>query len=437
MFLNLLLIACGLDSNTSATPVNIPTPLPGFKGNIQIGAMFDLTTAPIYEAREYAAGVIGYITYLNSTGGAGGYWIDMRVVDYAGKAPVAIEQYQKLVNEGVLAFISWNHSDTLALSSQINDGKTPLFSASYRDELTRDTKKSPYNFMITPSYSDQMQMTVEFTRIYHPESIRRLGIANLLVDNEFGRYPLQAGRNYAAANNIFWYHEGLLNPVIDLRNIDYEVTRLKSAKPDWTIIQAEVPLAATAISAIRRVGVVGKFIGMPTAGGPDFLAAISSNAAENYYVGVTLPYPTDESNGMTVLKKWWREHQTNVSNSRLPEYTPSTQPDMRYIQGWATAMVLLEGTRRALVANPAKGQGINGDDIKAGLETLNNYDAEQLLPPLTFTAGNHKGSQMRFYKVEGGKWRVVERNISLAEMAKRGYAITPTPVPVTLTPRPR
>jgi branched-chain amino acid transport system substrate-binding protein len=282
-----------------------------------------------------------------------------------------------------------------------------------------------------------MQMLVEFTRIYHPESIRRLGIANLLVDNEFGRYPLQAGRNYAAANNIFWYHEGLLNPVVDSRNIDYEVNRLKAAKPDWTIIQTEAPLAAAAMSAIRKAGVVGKFIGMPTTGGPDFLDVIGGNAAENYYVGVTLPYPTDESNGMTVLKKWWRAHKTKINTSRLPEYTPPTQPDMRYIQGWATAMVLLEGTRRALVANPTKGQGVNGDDIKSALETLNNYDAEQLLPPLTFSAENHKGAQMRFYKVEGGNWRVVEGNLSLAEMEKRGYAITPTPIPPTPTPRRR
>jgi branched-chain amino acid transport system substrate-binding protein len=425
-----LLTACSPDERNSANTTVVPTiNYSSFHSVISVGAIFDLTGPNAAEGRDYYAGVKGYINYLNANGGVAGYKIDLKIVDFAGKAPVAIESYQAMVKEGVPAFIGWSHSDTAALTSQLADGKTPLFSASYREDYARDTKRNPYNFMIVPTYSDQIRMLVQFERINHPEPSRRLGVAELLVDNDFGRYSLQAGRNYAANNNIFWYHEGLLNPSIEVKNIAYEVNRLKGARPDWTLIQADPILAALTLRSIKKAAVDGRFVGMPTAGGPDFLA-LAGAAAEGYFVGVTLPYPTDESLGMAALLKWWTQHDRPKATQLETE--PPKIPGDLYIQGWATAAVLLEGVRRATVsaisrgANPAH---LSGDNIKNALETLENYDAQGLLPPLDYTANNHKGTRMKFYKVEGGSWKPFIPYSTLAEMEKMANIPKPTPIP--------
>jgi len=427
LLLNLLLAACGLDNATTSTPPTA-TPYPGFKGGIMVGGIFDLSGTTSDEGREYAKGVQDYVSYFNSNGGAAGYKIDLRSVDYAYKATVAIEAYQKLVKEGAVAFIGWTHSDTLALTSQLGEGKTPFFSASYRDDVIRDIKKNPYNFFVTPTYSDQMRMSVQFVRILHPEPGRRLGVAHLLVDNDFGRYPLQAGRNYAADNNIFWYHEGFLNPTGEQNNIVFEINRLKAARPDWTLIQADNILTAKLLKEIKQAGVDGRFAGMPTTGGPDLLA-LAGPAAEGYYVGVTLPYATDESPGMVSLRKWWTTNRLSNRPGSDPQSQELQNPSERYIQGWVTANVLLEGIKQAAL----KGSVTSGDAVKSGLETLENYTADGLLPPLTYTATNHKGTQIHFYRVTGGRWQPFIGDISLADLEKQPYQVTP--MPPTPTPR--
>ncbi len=429
LLVNLFLAACGLDNSPTNPTPSTSTPYPGFKGGILVGGIFDLSGATSAEGRDYARGVQDYVNYFNSNGGAAGYKIDLRVVDYGYKATVAIESYQKLVKEGAVAFIGWTHSDTLALTSQLNEGKTPFFSASFRDDVIRDIKKNPYNFFITPTYSDQMRMLVQLVRILHPEPIRRLGVAHLLVDNDFGRYSLQAGRNYAADNNIFWYHEGFLNPNEEQKNIVFEVNRLKAARPDWTLIQADRSLTAKLLKEMKQVGVEGRFAGMPTTGGPDLLA-LAGPAAEGYYSGVTLPYATDESPGMQALQKWWvangRAHRLSTDPEAQEQF-----PNERYIQGWVTANVLLEGIKRAAIKGPVT----TGDEVKNGLETLENYTADGLLPVLTYNSRNHKGTNMRFYRVTGGRWQIFLSDVSLAELEKQPYQVTPTPP--TPTPAPR
>jgi branched-chain amino acid transport system substrate-binding protein len=254
-------------------------------------------------------------------------------------------------------------------------------------------------------------------------------VAHLLVDSDFGRYPLQAGRNYAADNNIFWYHEGFLNPNEDQKNIAFEVNRLKAARPDWTLIQADTSLTAKLLKEIKQVGVEGRFAGMPTTGGPA-LISLAGSAAEGYYAGVTLPYATDESPGMLNLQKWWTANSRAHRLSTDPEIQEQ-YPNEPYIQGWVTANVLLEGIKRAAI----KGSVTTGDEVKNGLETLENFTADGLLPALTYNARNHKGTNMRFYRVTGGRWQLFLSDVSLAELEMQPYQVTPTPP--TPTPAPR
>jgi branched-chain amino acid transport system substrate-binding protein len=437
LILGLLLSGCAGSDEPTATIAGLTATPSEFRGSIFIGGIFDLKGPTSAEGREYANGALDYIRYFNNKGGAVGYQLEVRIVDYAGKNPDAIEAYQELVKNKTVAFLGWTHSDTLAITNQLQDGKTPFFSASYRDDFVRDTRRNPYNFMVTPSYSDQMRMLVQFLRVNHPEPIRRLGVAHLLTDSDFGRYPLQTGRVYAANNNIFWYHEGFLTPMPDPKNLKYEIGRLKAARPDWTVINCEPDLTGLAMREIKQVAVDGRFAGMPLSGGPDFLRT-AGQAAEGFYVGVTLPYATDESAGMSVLKQNWLKYRRSEFLTTYEAVVPE-QPSSRYIQGWITAKVLAEGIRRAAITATGRGQtpsAISGDDIKAALETLENYTADNMLPPLTYNINNHKGTQMRFYRVEGGKWQTVMGNSSLAELEKMDYVKKLTPTPALPTPSP-
>ena len=63
--------------------------------------------------------------------------------------------------------------------------------------------------------------------------------------------------------------------------------------------------------------------------------------------------------------------------------------------------VMIEGVRRTV----ADGKELTGENIKASLESIRNFDTGGVTPPITFASDDHHGMRgMRLYKVEGGKW---------------------------------
>ena len=65
---------------------------------------------------------------------------------------------------------------------------------------------------------------------------------------------------------------------------------------------------------------------------------------------------------------------------------------------------MAEGIRRTL----ERGLELTGPNIKASLETLDEFDTGGVSVPITFTADDHRGSKgLRIYIVEDGAWRPV------------------------------
>jgi branched-chain amino acid transport system substrate-binding protein len=75
-----------------------------------------------------------------------------------------------------------------------------------------------------------------------------------------------------------------------------------------------------------------------------------------------------------------------------------------YVQGWYTAAILMEGVDRTIKAN----KPVTGENIKASLEGLSNFETGGVSAPITFTATDHRGTRsMRVYKVQGGVWKSI------------------------------
>jgi branched-chain amino acid transport system substrate-binding protein len=60
-----------------------------------------------------------------------------------------------------------------------------------------------------------------------------------------------------------------------------------------------------------------------------------------------------------------------------------------------------------------EGKEVNGENIKAALETLNNFSTGDVTSPISFSSTSHKGNKaLKLYQVEGGKWMQVSDFIS-------------------------
>ncbi|MEI6044581.1 MAG: ABC transporter substrate-binding protein, partial [Chloroflexota bacterium] len=231
LILNLLVAMALLLTACSYSPTTPPqtTPENGFKGTVLIGGIFDLSGASAVEGREYAAGILAYNSLFNSKGGANGYQVELKVADFAAKAPLAIEEYQRLLKEGAVAFLAWDTADTLAITRQLQTDRVPLLSASYDEELVRDIKQQSYNFMLVPSYSDQIKLALLYAKRNRTEAAQteQTRVGFLFSDDQFGRFPQQVGRDYSSSHNITWFHEGVLLPSLDQNNLLFEANRLK------------------------------------------------------------------------------------------------------------------------------------------------------------------------------------------------------------------
>jgi branched-chain amino acid transport system substrate-binding protein len=431
-----------------------PTPQPtliseNFKGVVKIGGIFDLTGDSSNEGREYAAGVEAQIAYLNSKGGLEGYKLELLAGDYSFKAPLALELYQKMYKQGAVGIIGWTTADSLAVTRQT---KLPFFSASYADNLVRDVKVNPYNFMIAPSYSDQLRSVVQWARINHPEPFlpnRRLGLAYIFSDDQPGRLPLQAGREYSAEQKLFWYHEGILEPELNQENLDFEVERLKKALPDFCLIQADTKISAQFIKTARAKGLDTKFIGLNYTAKPEFIN-LAGSAAEGFMAANVIAYPESDVNGVQTIKEFVATRNSPIVLDIIGLDKPNAKVTMpatitqRYIQGWVTAKILAEGVRLAIVAHKAKDPDkplkLSGDDVKIALESMKDFDTGGITAPISFSSENHKGTnRVRFFRVEKGQWQPLTGDLSLEEYETTPYKNQPTPTPAptqSATPRP-
>ncbi|HZW44226.1 MAG TPA: ABC transporter substrate-binding protein, partial [Dermatophilaceae bacterium] len=127
------------------------------KAPIKIGIIADLTGATGDVGTPYNEGMLGYIDWINAKGGIEGRKIEAQSNDYAYKVPAAEALYKKFVASGVVLIQGWGTGDSEALRKKVASDALPFMSASYAEVLT-DPKESPYNFVVAPTYSDQMRV---------------------------------------------------------------------------------------------------------------------------------------------------------------------------------------------------------------------------------------------------------------------------------------
>jgi branched-chain amino acid transport system substrate-binding protein len=85
-----------------------------------------------------------------------------------------------------------------------------------------------------------------------------------------------------------------------------------------------------------------------------------------------------------------------------------SEKGLHYVQGWITMAVMAEGIKRVAEG----GKEINGENIRAALESLTNFSTGDITTPLSFTATDHAGSKaLRLYQVKDGVWTPISEYI--------------------------
>jgi len=270
------------------------------------------------------------------------------------------------------------------MAPMITKDKIPYLSASYSVHLT-DATKFPYNFIGATSYSTQARVACQFIKLdWKRWTERPPRVCFVYSETGFGRSPITDGK--AEANRLGI--KVLTDQIVDLQATDAtgQMQQVRQEGADYIILQANITSSAVVTKAVRALGLNTKLICLNWAIDEIWLGMVGE-AGEGVYG--CIPYalwPDMDLQGVRLM------HEVNKM------YHPQIKErSSRYVQGFAAAMLMEEALKRAGV-NPT------GTKIKEAFETLRNFNAMGILPPVTYTAASHEPcNSLRIYQVRKGK----------------------------------
>jgi branched-chain amino acid transport system substrate-binding protein len=350
---------------------------------IKVGGIFDLTGITSDVGKPYAQGVRDAVAWTNANGGINGKKLDLIGVDYGYKIPEAVSAYKRLVDEKVIMINGWGTGDTLALKDFVNKDRIPYFSASFAGDLT-DPAKTPYNFFIAPSYSDQLRAWLTWVKSDWKDKSRNPKMAFFYGDNAYGKAPIEAGRRFCKDIGIDLVDEEIVPG--NFQDATSQLLNMKQKGTDYAYINVTTTGVSLILRDAKKLGLATRFGSNPY-GMSEQLPLVAKEAAEGV-TGVVPHVPFGEN--VPGMKRLVDFHKANH---------PNDTHDAMYVRGWCSVLGWTEALRRA-----DKAGQLNGEGVKAAAETLSNFDMGGLTNNVTFTPTDHRSmTKTPIYQVQGGK----------------------------------
>jgi branched-chain amino acid transport system substrate-binding protein len=362
---------------------------------IKVGAIFDLTGATGDVGTPYSEGVKGYVEWLNAQGGVEGHPIELISADYAYKVDVAEQLYSQYVSEGVVAFMGWGTGDTEAMRTKIAEDKIPFMSASYSAALL-DMEAAPYNFLIGTSYSDQAIIAIRWA-IDDWAAKGNSGGPNVALihhDSPFGTSPVADARAFAEANDTEFTSLAMPGGVTDYVA---ELAQIKTFGANYVIVHTVSSPAAVLLKDAKSQGFDAQFICLNWCA-DEILVNLAGDAAEGVMGAIPFAPPSSPVAGHKDAEEFLKGKGKTLEEATL-----------HYTQGWWTMATMTEGIRRVL----QEGKEVNGENIRAALEGIQNFNTGDVTSTINFSPTSHRGnSSLKLYQVQDGKWVNVSEFIS-------------------------
>ena len=366
----------------------------GGDGPIKIGIIADLTGATGDVGAPYNEGMLGYIEWINGEGGIDGREIDATSKDYAYDVPTAERLYKEYINEGAVAIQGWGTGDSEALMNKVSADELPFMSASYAEVLT-DPNEAPYNFVVAPTYSDQMRVALNWIS---EDAGGPAQVAMFHNDSPFGLAPLEDGQNWISEQGLDLTMEPYAMPAGSANYVGL-LSQAEKQGAKYIVIQNVSSPAAQVAKDIKAQGLDMKIVCLNWCADEQFIDTAGDAAEGHILVQPFAPITADQPG-----------HE-DIQSFLEGEGSSLEEKGLHYAQGWYTMHVMAEGIRAAL----ENGEELSGPAIKEALETMGPIDTGGVVGTgeVEFSADSHRGSTgSGIYQAEGGEMKPVETGVT-------------------------
>ena len=378
----MLLSACDKGADTGKAEGTKAEPAKPAGKDLVIGVLADLTGATADVGRPYNEGMLAYIDSVNAGGGIKGRKINALSEDYAYKVPNAEEKYKKYVQAGAIAIQGWGTGDSEALRTKVKGDELPFMSASYAEVLT-DPKQSPYNFVVAPTYSDQMRIALD--QIAAADAGAQVAVFH--HDSPFGNAPVADGAQWIKDKG---YKLGYKDYAMKAGSTDF-VGLLQQAKDQgakYIVIQNVSSPAATVARDLAAQKLDMRIVCLNWCSDELFIK-LAGAAAEGHWMVQPFAPPGVGKPGHESVRTYLKGKGGDLDAKGL-----------HFVQGWYTMHVMAKGIEKVL----ADGKDVTGPNLHAALESMEPVDTGGVIGPVHFSGESHRGATASgVYKVEGGK----------------------------------
>ena len=353
---------------------------------IKIGIIADLTGATGDVGTPYNQGMLAYIKWRNADGGIEGRQIEADSNDYAYEVPQAESLYKQYVNDGVVAIQGWGTGDTEALSVKVAQDELPFMSGSFAEPLT-DPKEAPYNFVVAPTYSDQMRVALNWI---NEDSGGTGEVAVFHNDSPFGQAPVQDGEDWISEKGYDLGYKAYPMPA-GSQNYVGLLSQAQSQGAKYIVIQNVASPAALVAKDIAAQNLDIKIVCLNWCANELFIDSAGADVAEGHILVQPFAPMSAEKPGHEAITEFLEGEGTDPA-------TIGTS----WVQGWYAMHAMAEGMEATLV----DGKELTGANIKAALESMGPIDTGEVIGggPLEFSAESHRGtSATGVYQAQDGK----------------------------------
>ncbi len=358
---------------------------------IKVGTALDFTKVYTFVTSEYSQGQRDYISLLNGRGGIKGTPVELEIVDTGNEPQRGIEAYERFKNDGAVLvdFLSTPVSRAV-VPRALADGMNVVTAFHGRSDAA-DGTVFPTIFPMTPSYWSQATDIVKY--ITDKEgSLKGKKVVLVHIDSPFGKEPVPVFQKLAEQQGFTFLDVGYPSPGNEQ---SAQWTQVRREKPDWVVLWGAGGGQPNSVREALRNGISpDKIVSVIWLSDTD-MGIVGADQAK----GISRFEGVASGKDVPIIKAI----QAEVIAKGKGAGDAAKAGTGYYNIGVATMALFAEGARIAL---DKEGAPLTPAKLKKGLESIKNFTADGLLPPVTITPADHQGGgRGRIATWDGKVWR--------------------------------
>lgn len=349
---------------------------------LRFAQCYDLSKAYTFVTPQVSQAAHDLATLVNMKGGIGGHQVEIITQDHGNEPQRGIECYERLKREGVFVFEFLSTPVANAAIPRIMKDESVLLQTFVGRGDAIDGSVFAWSFPIGPTYWGQAANDVAYIKDQMGGDLKGAKIAFTYLDYPFGQEPIGVLKSLAENEGF----ELELFPVALPGNDQASTwTQMRRYRPDYIISWLLAGGHVVAAREMKRNGIpLDKYISVNWFNEVD-IANIGAEDAKGIKRGTNVVGGQDIPLIREIIAELYDKGQGAGPREKVN--------DVYYNTGLAIYSVAFEGARLALEQSGE----FTPASMKAGLESLRDFDANGLFAPVTVTAEDHGG---------GGKTRV-------------------------------